>query len=206
MTGDRYSPPVKSSRRRIRWVLIALPLAAVVLLIAAGALLVAPDPLEGAEAVVLLSGGDEVRQDEAIRLIRDGYAKYLILTDTGEQVDGSQQAYLDLITRELIDQGIPADAILFTRQAADSTREEAGRVKDVLRQYRLGSAIVVTDPYHTLRVRWIYRSVFSGGEEEIIVRAARDHWYRPLTWWLRPEGWKVTGLEYAKLLADVFLR
>jgi len=69
-------------------IFILLPLLALVIFVVMGAVLVIADPLEKADAIVVLSGGEEVRLQEAISLYQEEYAETIILTETGAKVEG----------------------------------------------------------------------------------------------------------------------
>jgi len=168
-------------------------------LVGAGGLLIAADPLEKADAVAVLSGGGNVRLEEGARLYEDGYAQYIILTETGATLsDGS--AYNMVLKLELMDRGIPNGAILETEKHAQTTIEEAQALRKLLVEKNFKTCIIVTDPYHTFRTRQIFKTAFQSRDIRIIVRPARGHWYRATTWYLSSRGWKTTLLEYAKLL------
>lgn len=168
-----------------------------------GAFLIAGDPLEESDAVVLLAGGGDARLEEAVRLHQNGFAHAFVLVETGERVGDTTVDLIDLVRRELIDRKVTADAILHTEPAPNSTSGEAETVRSLLEHRRMGSVIVVTDPYHTRRVAMVYRRVFTGSDIRVIVRPAGEHWFRAASWWLRPAGWEVVLLEYGKLAATL---
>ncbi|MHC1784087.1 MAG: hypothetical protein AB9891_15260 [Anaerolineaceae bacterium] len=62
----------------------------------------------------------------------------------------------------------------------------------------------MTDSYHSFRTRLQFRDVFSDTDIKVLVRPVRGSWYRSTTWWLSPQGWEATLLEYFKLAAFVF--
>jgi len=167
----------------------------------AGALLVVADSPRPADAIVLLSGGGPERITEAARLYRDFKVPRVITTETGVWNDAFEQPATLFIHRELIRQGIPADNIITTSGQANSTFNEARAVREILESRGLTSCIVVTDPFHTFRTRLIFRQVFRGSGISVWVRPAREHWYRSNTWFTTRAGWRITLLEYLKLLA-----
>ncbi|MEI8131753.1 MAG: YdcF family protein [Leptolinea sp.] len=164
-----------------------------------GAILVIADPIKRADAVVILSGGDEQRMQEAILLYEEKYAGTIILTETGSKVAGFDTEYSFEQRLALIDAGIPSSAILTTQKHVGSTREEAKAVRSLVGNENTHDIIVVTDSYHTLRTRLIWREIFRDSEINIIVRPGRGSWYKSSTWWLSKVGWEATILEYVKL-------
>ena len=162
----------------------------------AGAVLIIADPLEKADAVVVLSGGNE-RLPEAARLMRERYGEWLVLTETGEIRPGVFGS--DDLRAEANSLGIPSSSILITERTVTSTRDEAVAVLPLMQERNLGSCIVVTDPFHTLRTRVIFRDIFRGSGKEIIVSPVPASWYRSRDWFLSARGWQYTLQEYFKL-------
>ena len=169
-----------------------------------GGVLIVADPLEKANAVAVLSGNEQDRLQETLRILREGFAPLVILTETEELAGGgSSMGTIDkVITARAV--GISNEAILVTKSTATSTRDEALAVLEVAQQRQFTSLIVVTDPYHCFRTRLLFRSIFSGSGIQVSVRPVRDHWYRSYNWWLSAEGRRATLSEYTKLFFFVF--
>jgi uncharacterized SAM-binding protein YcdF (DUF218 family) len=174
--------------------------AAAVILTGIGAILVIADPVKQADAAVILSGGDKSRMQEAISLYNEKIVRTIILTETGSKVTGFDTDYSFEQRLALMDADIPSSAILITPKHSDSTQDEARAVLSLLGNDNTHDIIVVTDSYHTLRTRLIWRDIFKNSGINIIVRPDRGSWYKSSTWWLRKDGWEATILEYAKLL------
>jgi len=185
--------------------LIVLPCLAVLLLTAMGGLLVVADPLKRADAIVILSGGQVNRIQEAIQLYEEKYADTVILTETGAVIKSYNTQYSKEQRLILLDAGIPPTAILITPRKAASTLDEANDVKALIADKNIHDLIIVTDPYHTFRTRLIWKEVFSGSGINLIVRPARGSWYRSTTWFLSAKGWEYTLNEYAKLIGFIVL-
>jgi len=166
-----------------------------VLLWGVGALLVTSDPLKPAEALVLLSGGDTQRAEEVVRIYRQVGANVVLLT----KAEGSRAE--DWNADWLISKGIPAEVIHITSKRASSTYEEARFTRETLEALGVKSCIVITDPYHTLRARLIFNSVYRGSGIKLSVRAVQGHWYRSPTWMFSRQGWDVTVSELIKMIA-----
>ena len=54
----------------------------------AGAFLITGDRLEPGDAVAVLGGGGEDRVVEAVRLVQEGYGRWLVITEPGEMAQG----------------------------------------------------------------------------------------------------------------------
>ena len=174
-----------------------------VLLWAMGGVLIIADPLGEADAVVDLSGGDLDRIEEAALLFEEKYVKTLIITETGKKLPDIGTSYSTLLKGEARRLGVPDGAILITDLEANSTQEEAVAIRELMKKSELKSCIVVTDPFHSLRTRLIFRKEFQGSDLSVRVRPVRGHWYKSNTWWQSNAGWNATILEYIKLLSNI---
>lgn len=182
------------------FLLVLLPLLGYWLLVAAGKFLVVSDPVKRSDAIVLLSGGGPERAEEAARIYRDGnVGGKFILTETGHREDGERNSHI--LYWQVVYAGVPADYILTTQGRSSSTSDEAQAVLETMQQQGLTSCIVVTDPYHTMRTRLIFRQAMRGSGIRVRVHPASEHWFRAETWFLSRRGWQITTLEYVKLLA-----
>ncbi len=168
---------------------------------AMGGFLIIADPLERSDAVVVLSGGGRPRLEEAYKIYSEKYAKLFVLTETGAQLPGSNQQFIFQQKLDAMDLGVPIGAIRETEAHAEDTSDEARAVLKLLQQERAESTIIVTDPFHTQRTRFIFKKVFEDSGIRVNVRPVRGHWYRSATWWTTAEGWRVTLQEYAALFA-----
>lgn len=165
-----------------------------------GALIISDPPAE-TEAAVVLSGGADDRLEEAFRLYEEKSTKLIILTETGEDVP-EYGSYSAIQRFKLLDMGIPAGAIQVTERHVNTTRDEAHVVRRLIEPRGIKSLSVITDPYHSLRTRLVFREEFKDTDIKVYVRAVRGSWYRSSTWWLTPEGRTATLSEYAALLRD----
>ena len=168
------------------------------MLYAAGDFLVHTDPIERSGVIVLLSGGDTERMDEAARLMHERYAEELLLTDTARRMpDGMLET--QYIRLELVSRGVSPAQIQITDQVVSSTRDEGRAVRAYLQLHQVSGCIIVTDPYHTRRTRMIFRDAFAGTGIDVRVIPSNGHWYRAETWFLSLRGWQTTISEYMKL-------
>jgi uncharacterized SAM-binding protein YcdF (DUF218 family) len=164
-----------------------------------GALIVA-DPLRPADAVVPLGGGERDRVTQAVALIRQGDAGWLIATDSEIDLPGIRDSWTDLVRREAVWQGTPAERIVAASGIVTTTYAEAQAVRRLMLDRGWRSLIVVTDPYHTRRARLIFRDVFRDSGVQVIVRPVEDAPYRADTWWRTEDGLRETWTEYLKML------
>jgi uncharacterized SAM-binding protein YcdF (DUF218 family) len=165
-----------------------------------GGILIVADRLERADAIVVLSGGSNNRIMYATQLYREGYAEYLILTETGISYPGNPTVATQYARDLAMDQGVPEEYILASDFVVNSTKDEAQTALKTSKASNFTSLIVVTDPYHTFRTRLIFRSVFRDSGIKIMVRPISGHWYDSATWFLTPTGWRDTLYEYIKTI------
>jgi uncharacterized SAM-binding protein YcdF (DUF218 family) len=170
-----------------------------ILLVAAGGILVIADPIDKADAAVILSGGELERVNTAAILYHNQTVSKVILTETGNTLRVLNEPYTKLLKEQLRKENVPDNAVLITEGISTSTFAEAHAVKDLLYKVDLSSIIVVTDPYHTFRTRLIFREVFAASTKTFRIIPADDHWYHSTTWFLSKRGWETTILEYIKV-------
>ena len=196
--AEKESPGCLRATGRLS-LLALLVLAVYLLLWAVGAVLIVSDPLKEASAIVVLSGGESERWEEAGKLYQDGIAKQIILTETDETVPGSNVPYSRLVENNISAMGVPKDHIYITHSISTSTYDESHSVLELMQGMDFKSAVVVTDPYHTLRTRLIFNHTFRGSGIKVSVHALQGYWYRSATWMFSLEGWKTTLLEIGKI-------
>jgi uncharacterized SAM-binding protein YcdF (DUF218 family) len=183
----------QTSKRHIRSVvLLTLPLvlvvSVVIIFLGVGRWLVVEDPLEKAQAIVVLSGRIPVRAKEAGRLYNAGYAPQIWLTRGNEPAASLQEMHIAYIgedffnTRVLMHEGVPSNAIRVLEPPIDNTADEIRVVADELSREKGGAVIIVTTKAHTRRVRTLWKNL-SGGRGRAIVRAAPADPFAPQHWW-----------------------
>lgn len=177
--------------------LILLVLTAPLILRGIGAVLIYADPLEDAGAVVALSGDTGDRISEAAWLYNNHYVDYLFITYTDEPAR-------DALLWAAQQAGIPGDRVLVTEMQVSNTVDEARAVRALAEERGLSSLIIITDPFHTLRTRVIFRNELNGSGIEVWVRPVVGHWYRSSTWWRTAEGRRYTLEEYFKIIFYFF--
>jgi uncharacterized SAM-binding protein YcdF (DUF218 family) len=183
--------------------LLGLVVLGYILLRGAGAFLITGDRIKKVDAVVVLGSGDMLRAREGARLVLEGYAGWLVLTEPGELEPG-QGLGSQFFRSEAISSGLSEHHILITEEVSVSTIEEAQAVLNLMRQRGFKSVIVVTEPYHTQRTRLIFRRAFDETGFTVRVYPVQGHWYRSSSWFLSLEGWGNTIREYGKLAGFLF--
>jgi len=167
-------------------------------LVLVGAVLIVADPIEPVDAVVVLSGDDGDRLALAIEMHERGLAPSLVITDTSRQANR-------LLIQEAEAGGFPEDEIYVTDIQVGSTVDEARAVRAFAQDRGWDSLMVVTDPYHSFRARFIFRRELRGSGIETYFRPVVGHWFRSPVWFFYPEGWKFAFLEIIKFFSYLIL-
>lgn len=172
--------------------IVLSPLILYVSLIAVGGFLIVADPIQPVDAIVILSGDSGDRLGMAAEMLTRGYAYNLVITNTDRTANRR-------LAREAEALGFDRDRIYITDLAVDSTLDESRAVLQFARDQGWSSFMVVTDPYHSFRTRFIFRRELRGSGVTISVRPVVGHWFQSSTWFYSRAGWQVVFLEFAKL-------
>src|SRR6266478_9488796 len=133
MDSSAYAP--KARKRHIATaalltVVVGLAASAVIIFLGVGRWLVVEDPLEKAQAIVVLSGRMPMRAQEAARLYNAGWAPQVWLTRSVEPAASLQEMHIAYIgedffnSRVLMHEGVPSNAILVLEPAVNNTADE----------------------------------------------------------------------------------
>jgi uncharacterized SAM-binding protein YcdF (DUF218 family) len=173
---------------------------AVLGLAAVGHALAVEDPLEKADAIVVISGDTGARANTAIALWKQGYAPLIVFS--GAAVDPASVSSAELMRREALRQGVPEKATLI-EPASATTDENATEVAKLMVQRKLRSAILVTSPYHQRRAALLFTRSFGPAALTLRNYPARDPEWSPDLWWIREPLRSRTLVEIAKLGAEL---
>lgn len=140
-----------------------------------------------ADAIAILTGGQESRPLTAAKLYHAGFARRIILADI-PAADGVRRPGLDFVSGTLVHEDVPPNAITIERSGVRSTRDEAKAILDWAVRNQASRLLVVTDAFHTRRARWIFSRVDAGLNVEFRVIAAPPHDYAIDQWWRSEVG------------------
>jgi uncharacterized SAM-binding protein YcdF (DUF218 family) len=166
-----------------------LYLARVPLLRLAGEFWVVDEPPETSDVIVVLSGDnyDAERATRAASLFKSGMAPRVLATGRALR---SYATTTDLMKRDLVEHGVPADAIVPFTHKADDTRDEAAAVSEFVASHGWKKILLVTSNYHTRRSQYIYEHALPSSDQLLTV-AAPDSDYDPNYWWRTRTGVKI---------------
>lgn len=172
-----------------------------------GSFLVVEDPLQKADAIVVLGGTMYERQMEAVDLFKAGMAPRIYLfrevADWGErELIERGIPYLravDVQIDAMVRLGVPRDAIAILDQAG-STATEATYVRNLVTTQRFARVLIVTSKQHTRRARLVMRRRMADTSATVIVRASRHDRTDADRWWSDRATIRFTLFESQRLL------
>lgn len=193
--------------RRGALIAAAILIIAALLVPRAGAWLVVADPLQKADAIVVLGGTTYERQLEAIDLLNEGWAPRIYLfreiADWGErELMARGVDYLrpiDIQIDAMTKLGVPRASISVLDQA-NSTAEESTHVLQLVTREKYSRVIIVTSKQHTRRARLVMRRRLDDAGVQVIVRPSRYDLSEVDRWWANRSTLRFTLFETQRLL------
>jgi uncharacterized SAM-binding protein YcdF (DUF218 family) len=133
------------------------------------------DPLEHADAIIVLGGEHDGREDYALGLAREGWAHSVVMSDPYE--DG------DRVMKRVCAESSQDVQVLCPRPEVLTTRGEAMMMRRLADERSWHKIIVVSWRYHLPRVRFIFQQCFSDRSDAAVVTAVpRRYRFSPLGW------------------------
>jgi uncharacterized SAM-binding protein YcdF (DUF218 family) len=121
------------------------------------------NPPAKADAIVVLGGGVQFRSFEAASLYHAGWAPTILVMNS-ELRDTDRLGFTipeaELVRRILLSNAVPAEAIQTIGTNLTSTYEEALTLRQWSKDSHSASFLIPTGPFHSRRVRWVFRKVF----------------------------------------------
>lgn len=188
---------------------ILLVVAATVACPFAGRYLIIERPLQAADALIVLAGGNTGRWLEAADLYREGHARYLLLSPgypdpVGDRLRSQGITYPSeaQVMRDVYSQlGVPASVIEIMPVGYDNTADEAAGARRIAQQRGWASIIVVTAKYHSRRALYAFEREFEGTGIAVQVRGSRHEHPRPDGWWRHRSDLRWVLSETQRLIA-----
>jgi uncharacterized SAM-binding protein YcdF (DUF218 family) len=132
------------------------------------------DDLQHADAVVVLGGEHDGREDYGLELAVDGWAPTVVLSDPYPQGDEVMEKACR--RREDIE-------VICVRPSVLTTRGEAMAVRTLANERSWDKIIVVTWRYHLPRARLVFRQCFSDSPDVAVMRPVpREYPFSLLQW------------------------
>ena len=187
--------PIVTRRRATGFVVVVgLALVGAVLLADVPAhWLVVRDPLEPADAALVLTGDlDFERTRHAAALVRTGKARLLVLTG-GEPYPGDSA---ESLRDRALAEGVPAGRIRL-ENTSTNTWESLVAVEPILRAEGVDTLLLVSSPYHMRRASVAARRALPG--IRILCQPAPCSHWSAKGWWRTRGGRETVASEYLKL-------
>lgn len=165
-----------------------------------GHALAVEDPLAKADVIVAISGDTGSRAEMAVSLWQQGFAPLLLFS--GASIDPDSVSSGELMKRQAVRMGVPADAILVEPLSA-TTEENARRTAALMTERGLHTAILVTSPYHQRRASLLFSRAFELAGLSFRNHPANDPAWDPDRWWMSDPPRTLTFVELAKLGAVI---
>jgi uncharacterized SAM-binding protein YcdF (DUF218 family) len=183
--------------------LILLWLFRISILSAMGSYLIRESEAVPAQRIFVLGGGSLDRGFKAARLWHQGFAPQIICT--GAHISGSIRSigleYTEAEVTQMRIQSLDVDSSLVqVLNMGTSTMEES----DIILNYCLindwNKIIIVSDKFHTHRIRDVFVKKFRKAGIEVIIVGAASSRYDENEWWKKEEGLIMVNNEYIKHL------
>src|SRR3990170_2459655 len=125
-------------------------------------LLQVEDPIEVADAIVVLAGGNGAREQRAAELYHRGYAPIVVTSRAVSEVLG-HTIHLDRLARHHLRQaGVLDEAVQLLPEPVNTTYDEARQFRALAETRGWGEVIVVSDACHSRRAALTFRKAMRG--------------------------------------------
>ncbi len=173
------------------------------ILTAAGRWLVVRTPPRRADVIYVFAGGVSERPAYGAELFKRGYAPRVAVAGVLISYDllafGKVVNEGEINRKVLLRHGVPAGKIIQIWRGT-STMEEVTALKKLMNSNGWKSAILVSSPFHTRRIRFSVKKVFGNGDYRFSYVPTPHPIIRPDSWWREEEGLIMVSNEYLKLI------
>jgi uncharacterized SAM-binding protein YcdF (DUF218 family) len=192
------------------WLGVALAAAAVYAFLDLGRFMAYEDPLQPADAIVVLAGTRAERQMEGADLYLAKYAPVVVVTRADSEIDALRELETrgvrlvrdhELDRELLIGLGVPAEALIIPDRLHDNTGDEARTLRELAVARGWRRLIVVSSKYHLRRAAMAFRRALRGTDVDVIARGTRYDQSTPDRWWRRRGDIRFLAWEVPKFVA-----
>ena len=164
--------------------------------------LIINNPPQKADIIVCLGGGSGERLVKTIELYKKGYANKILLTQSKNWHPEVRDFFLNIGKKFLISKGV-LDKDILVNNKSKNTFEEATFLKNLVKKHNIKTAIIVSDPYHMQRVKFLFEKVLSKYEVKLLYVPAESECSKKHFW--QDEKCMIYVFnEYVKLLYCLF--
>ena len=153
------------------------------------------DPLRKADAIVVLGGEHDGREDYGLQLAREGYASTVVVSDPYIN-EWYNSVGKELMSRVCNSSTAQIEVICFQPDPS-TTRGEAMYVEKLAEKRGWSSVIVISWRYHLVRARYIFGQCFSG---QVVMRGVPRSYDIGVFGWVHQFAYQYGGLAKAASL------
>lgn len=130
------------------------------------------DPIRKVDAIIVLGGEHDGREEYGIRLAQEGWSKNVVLSNPYKSSDTTMRPLCDTRTGEV--------TVTCETPEPSTTRGEAMFTERLSREHGWSTVMVISWSYHLTRSRYIFGNCYSG---QTVMRAVpREYDYGPADW------------------------
>ncbi|WP_237073305.1 YdcF family protein [Prosthecochloris sp. GSB1] len=153
------------------------------------------DKPEKADVIIVLGGDDGLRINRGAELYKAGYARHLLLTGIDRKYYRPDRP--DWRERRLMEKGI-SRKVIDVDTLSKTTWDEARNTRKIMKEKGWGSALIVSDPPHMLRLHNTWSRAFRESPATFVLVATNPEWWHPLLWWRNETSYKFVMSEIRK--------
>jgi len=151
------------------------------------------DPLQKADAIVVLGGEHDGREDYGIELARGGWAPTVVISDAYPKDDP---------VMERVCKPQPSIEVVCARATELNTRGEAQMVQRLAAERSWTKIIVVTWRYHLPRARLIFQQGFYPNSDVLVMEAVPRRYDYSLARWQFIYAYQYAAFAKAEAMGD----
>lgn len=152
------------------------------------------DELQRADAVIVLAGEHDGREDYGIALARDGWAPNVVLSDPYPDTDS--------VMARACTQSTSGINVICARPSSFTTRGEAEMMRGLAAEKSWTKVIVVTWNYHLPRARLVFHQCFSPDANAVVMRGVPRGYDFSLAHWELVYAYQFGALAKAYVQGD----
>ena len=171
-----------------------------------GRFIYAPDTPRKSDIIVSLGGGDGRRIKEAVQLYQKGYSRSGKFLYTGREIVNPDLPDHFSKSTFLKEHGIsPENIIYIPRGVIVNTAEELFFLRDFMKKHRYKSALIISSPVHTRRIRMLaeYIAGFNQNGLSLTVSSYSPEEFNPWLYFLDQHARGMVFLEFEKLVYNL---
>ncbi|HEV7419367.1 MAG TPA: YdcF family protein [Mycobacterium sp.] len=151
------------------------------------------DEVQHADAIIVLGGDHDGREDYGLSLARDGWARTVVISDPY----GADDSVMRRVCHDTGD-----IEVICRRPSPMTTRGEAEMMRLLAQERRWTRIIVISWRYHLPRARLIFRQCFSGQPDSTVMLAVPRRYRYSLAGWELVYAYQFGGLAKAITLGE----